>query len=320
MKLSVIIATRNRAAHLTSCLDSIVTAFANAAPIDGEIVVVDNGSTDKTAAIVQAWARASSVPLQLLSEPITGVSRAHNRGVRAARGDLLAFTDDDCRLSKDYVTDLLRHDAVDDGPVLRGGRVELGDPTDLPLTIKTGATRKQWSRLTNSAMSENVADSLAGCNLTMRRSTYEQLGPFDERFGPGSIIGSGADVEYVYRAYLANITIEHVPDMMVFHHHGRKTASTGYKLMRGYMIGNGALCAKYLFDLPVLCSPFYWDIKNAFKELLSGTNSFLPAIGFSHRDKVKWRVFGAMKYFLFAPSTSIRASHTPRPQLTPAAQ
>ena len=48
MKLSIIIATRNRAHAIVGCLDSIPPAFAKAGPLDAEIVVVDNGSTDNT--------------------------------------------------------------------------------------------------------------------------------------------------------------------------------------------------------------------------------------------------------------------------------
>ena len=74
MKLSVIVATKNRALALTPCLDSIAAAFASAAPVDAEIVVVDNGSTDDTADTIKTWAGASAVPVQSLSEPRAGKS------------------------------------------------------------------------------------------------------------------------------------------------------------------------------------------------------------------------------------------------------
>ena len=109
MKLSVIIATRNRAQHLRPCLDSIAAAFAKATPLAAEIVVVDNGSTDNTFQSVTQWAASSPLPVRVLSEPKAGLSRAHNRALLAAQGELLAFTDDDCRLHPEYVNDLLRH-------------------------------------------------------------------------------------------------------------------------------------------------------------------------------------------------------------------
>lgn len=180
MKLSVIVATRNRAPHLRPSLDSIAAAFAKAALLDdAEIVIVDNGSTDTTGSTVKAWADAASVPVRLLFEPKPGLSRAHNRALLAAQGELLAFTDDDCRLSKDYVNDLLRHDAADTALVLRGGRIELGDPFDLPLTIKTTPDRIRWHRRMNSARHQPISGQINGCNMTMRRALVEKLGPFD---------------------------------------------------------------------------------------------------------------------------------------------
>jgi glycosyltransferase involved in cell wall biosynthesis len=298
MKLSIIVCTRNRAYAIPACLNSIQAAILNAAPLDAEIVVVDNGSTDDTPAILTAWESACPIPVQLLSEPKAGLSRARNAALRAVRGDLLAFTDDDCRMNKEYVNDLLRHDAADTGLVLRGGRIELGDPTDLPLTIYTAPTLRRWHRQMNSARHENLANALAGCNMTMRRALVERLGHFNEDLGPGTPIDGGEDTDYFYRAYLANATLEYVPDMTVFHHHGRKTSADGKKLMIGYMIGTGAIYARYLLKHPNFCRPFYWDCKNALTEIITGTNTCLPDIGFSHRDKVVHCVRGAARYFL----------------------
>jgi GT2 family glycosyltransferase len=306
MKLSVIVATRNRAPHLRPCLDSIAAAFAKAAPLAAEIVVVDNASTDSTFQTVTQWATASPVPVRVLSEPKAGLSRAHNLALLAAQGELLAFTDDDCRLHPDYVNDLLRHHAADGELVLRGGRIELGDPTDLPLTIKTTPDRINWHRRMNSARHQPITGQINGCNMTIPRGMVEKLGPFDERFGPGGIIGSGGDSDYLFRAYLADFMLEYVPDMTVIHHHGRKTAAQGYKLLQGYLIGNGAEYAKHGWQDLNLCRPFYWDLKNALREIITGTNTALPAIGFSHRDKVAYAVRGALRYFFIGRHRSTR--------------
>jgi GT2 family glycosyltransferase len=297
MKLSVIVATRNRAHAIIACLDSIAAALANASPLDAEIVVVDNGSEDDTSAIVKAWGSASALPVKPISEPRTGKSRALNCALRAAEGELLAFTDDDCRLDSEYVNDLLRHDAADTGLVLRGGRIELGDPTDLPFTINTSPVRTRWSLAKNSARHQNLAGLIAGCNMTMRRALVERIGPFDEDFGPGSTVGSGEDTDCLYRAYLAGVTLEYVPDMVVFHHHGRKTSDAACALFRRYMIGSGALNVKYLLKHPNLCCQTYWDLKYLPREIVTGKNTFLPEIGFSHRDKLACIVRGAVRYF-----------------------
>jgi GT2 family glycosyltransferase len=315
LKLSVLISTRNRAHAIAGCLDSIAASLANAAPLDAEIVVVDNGSEDATSAIVKQRATETDFPVRLLSEPRVGMSAARNLALRAAKGELLAFIDDDCHMSKEYVSQLLHHDANDgDELVLRGGRIELGDPTDLPLTIKTTPTSLRFNRRMSPAMnpiSHNpIIAQLSGCNLTMRRAVVERLGLYDERFGPGAIIPSAEDADYVIRAYLADITLEYVPDMTVFHYHGRKQKSVGYKLMRSYAIGAGAVYAKYLFKHPNLCRPVLWDVNAAIKEILSGSNTFLPVIGFSHKHKAAYSVSGAVKYFL----TCARLAATSIPQ------
>jgi glycosyltransferase involved in cell wall biosynthesis len=298
MMLSVIIATRNRATMVRACLDSIVVALARAAvPLQAEVVIADNGSSDNTVDVIEHWAATGGAPpVRLLSEPKPGVSRARNQALRLADGELLVFTDDDCRLHPEYVNDLLRHDAKDDELVLRGGRVELGDPSDLPLTINSGPTRARWSRRSNSARREAICGRIHGCNMAMRRVLLKQIGVFDETLGPGSSIGSGEDSDLIYRAYLSGATLEYVPDMIVFHHHGRKDPEVGRKLLRRYTTANGALFARYLFKDPDLCDWFYRDVRHSLRCVLSGRNSSRPETHFSDLDMVLYAALGVIKY------------------------
>jgi hypothetical protein len=66
--------------------------------------------------------------------------------------------------------------------------------------------------------------------------------------------------------------------------------------MRTYMVASGAIYAKYFLKSPILCRQVYWDCKNAAREIIGGTNLFLPGIGFSNRDKVACYVRGAARY------------------------
>jgi GT2 family glycosyltransferase len=298
MKLSIIVATRNRAHAIISCLDSIAQALAHASPVDAEILVIDNASTDDTSTVIQEWATTYPFPVRPLLESKKGSSAARNRGIRESRGELLALVDDDCRMSPGYVTDLLRHSASDTELVLRGGRVELGDPTDLPITIKTDPHMLRWQNHLGSIKRGQIASLVVGANITMQKGVIERVGLFDEQLGPGTkIIQSAEDTDFFIRVYLAGIAIEYVPDMCVYHFHGRKTPDVAKKLLRDYMIGNGAMYVKYLLRNPDLCRPLWWDIKNAVKEIRTGTNTFLPAVGFSHKDKVVWCLRGALRYF-----------------------
>jgi glycosyltransferase involved in cell wall biosynthesis len=295
VRLSVIIPTRNRAHAIVGCLNSVAKSLACAAPLDAEIVVVDNASTDETSAAVEAWGTTSIFPVRVILEPKPGISRARNCGFRTARGQFIVCTDDDCRMSEDYIQAALRHDADDVDLVLRGGRVELGDPTDLALSIKTSTTSERWSRSMKSAQRQNLGNCILGCNMTLRRALFEKLGPFDERLGT-PFLPASEDTDYILRAYLAGVTVEYVPDMTVFHHHGRKQVTVGHKLMRNYIIGSGALYAKHFFKDPNLARQFYWDLKNLIREIWAGKNGYMPEIEFSYKTLIGYNLLGAARY------------------------
>ena len=293
MKLSVIVCTRNRAQAITPCLDAIASSLAFASPIDAEIVVVDNASEDSTPDVVRAWSAKCDFPVNLVHEGRKGVCHARNSAIRAARGELLIWTDDDCRLDQSHVRNALSYDKQDAGPVLRGGRVELGDPTDLPLTIKTDSAPRRWSSGMRSARHECLGNCLLGCNMMMRRSVFETVGPFDAR--------TDDDIDLVYRCYVASIPIDYTPDLVVFHYHGRKDPAHGHKLFRTYMLQMGALYAKFVLQDADLCRPIFWDLRNAAKELVARKNLFLPEIGFSHKHRLYYNALGAVKYWLGRP-------------------
>jgi GT2 family glycosyltransferase len=276
MQLSVIVVTRNRAHQLAPCLNSILVAI-DRAQVKAQLIVVDNGSSD---GIANVLARSRDARVQALQEPRLGKARGLNRALDIAKGELLAFIDDDCRTHPDYVQDLLRHYEADTEPVLRGGRIELGDPTDLPFTINTSDIRKRWHIALDSTRREAIAGDINGCNMVMPRALIERIGPFDEDFGPGSRMESCDDADMILRAYTAGAPIEYVPDMTVYHHHGRKTDAQIAALFRRYHVGWGAVHAKHLFQHPV----FYRDLYRHMKAM--------RLISVAHQAR------GALRYFL----------------------
>ena len=284
-KVSFIVCTRNRAAVLPLCLESLEAAAAG----DGatEIVVVNNNSTDNTTEVVQAFAAKSALYIALVNEPRPGLAIARNTGVAAARGEVIVFTDDDCRVARDYLTQLMGAYAPHQGPVIIGGRVELGDARDLPMTIKTETQPAVFDGV-------NAGAFVIGSNLTMTRSAWDKVGSMDERLGAGTPLKASEETDYIHRAYLAGVPILYSPDICVYHFHGRRTAQEVKQLWRGYSIGNGALYAKY-FGTPFTRS-FRWNCKNALKEALNMTR-LNPEMGMTYRAMVIGNIEGMLRYW-----------------------
>lgn len=104
LQASVAICTRNRADSLARTLVSVAQAARHvSAPFSArwELVVVDNGSTDNTAAVVASF--ADRLPIRRVEQPLPGLSNARNAGMAAARGAVILWTDDDVLVDEGWL-------------------------------------------------------------------------------------------------------------------------------------------------------------------------------------------------------------------------
>src|SRR5687768_17247493 len=99
MFISVINCTRNRCDKLVTALSSLDAAVVPQG-VQCEVLIIDNGSTDATAEVCKPFVASKSRSYRYIFEGTKGKSVALNRGVREARGDILAFTDDDCLVDR----------------------------------------------------------------------------------------------------------------------------------------------------------------------------------------------------------------------------
>jgi glycosyltransferase involved in cell wall biosynthesis len=288
--LSIIICTLNRAKSLAKTLVSVADAIQNVPAISVEVVLVNNGSTDDTQRIIEDWAELMPFTVKTIYEGSKGLAIARNTGITASEGAILAFTDDDCTLNSDYIIRLHEHYTTDTTPVVRGGRVELGDPTDQPFSILLGA---MTVRMTDISFPGGF---IMGANMTMKRAVIEKLGPFDTRFGAGAVFMAGEDTEYIYRAHRAGFLVEYVPDMIVKHFHGRKDKNSITSLSQGYDIADGALYAKYIRDRQ-LQKHFYWTCKNGLRGIIYGKNVHDEVFAKTHTALIISTLKGMLLYW-----------------------
>jgi glycosyltransferase involved in cell wall biosynthesis len=234
--VSLVLCTRNRAEQLKTCLEYVARQDPSCS---WDLVVVDNGSTDDTGKVLSEYAAKVSFPTQILYEGRPGKSRGLNHALRVARGDIIAFIDDDCYVASDYI-DRVREIFEDPKIGFAGGRVDLFDPTDYPMSIWTST-----EPVLLAPCSYLQSGFLPGGNMMLRRQVLDAIGGFDPELGPGARFASGEDPDLQARASFAGWWGLYAPTVAVAHHHHRK-AKDALAWRRSYSIGTGAYKAKFL--------------------------------------------------------------------------
>ncbi len=313
IKISIIVSTWNTGDKIISTLDSFrqaILSLKEARGVNGEVVIVDNNSSDfLTSSMIQKWCQDNAdVAPKFLTEKRKGVCYARNAGAEAARGEILVFTDHDCQLDKHHLVQAVDHVESDSVDVLRAGRLELGDPTDLPLTVQTTPHTIRWEKSQNTTAHTHLGGgALVGCNFVLKKKLFEALGGFDTHLGPGSWLPAGEDTDLVFRAYRKNVPIEYVPDMAVYHFHGRKTAEQARATIKSYILSSGALYAKHNFFHPDLKRKIRVLAKKVQSKILPHKdekvvffhhgNDVLAKVDYSAKQKLVFLAQGAGLYF-----------------------
>jgi glycosyltransferase involved in cell wall biosynthesis len=250
MDVSIIIATQNRCDQLDRCLAAVQGISSER---DWELVIVDNGSTDGTSTVIQKFAARAPMPVRYVFEPQSGLGNAHNAGIRVARGKILAFTDDDCYPAADFVSQV--YASFESDPLLGyiGGRIMLHDPDDLPMTINESIVP-----LTFPARSYRQSGDVMGANMAFRKDVLLRINGFDPIFGVGALFNS-EDTDAVGRASAMGWKGKYCPEVVVRHHHGRRSPAAISRLWKSYSIGRGAYDMKNL-----LRGEFWWFARSVY--------------------------------------------------------
>jgi glycosyltransferase involved in cell wall biosynthesis len=207
--------------------------------VNAELIVVNNGSTDNTAEIIENFQQNSPFPIINVLEPKAGLSNARNAGIIASSGRVIAFTDDDCYPQPDLLREATA--AFDTNRFSYcGGRILLYDNTD----AKFACNYKEVFKLIP-PFSFLRAGEIQGANMVIKRDLIEKIGLFDPMLGAGTKFRC-EDIEYCARASLAGYWGAHVPSLVVYHHHGRKPGPEIENLKLENDYARGAYYAKFI--------------------------------------------------------------------------
>ena len=189
--------------------------------------------------------QTSTCFVRYIFEGKQGLSHARNTGVRASRGEIIAFTDDDCIVDKYWLLHILNTFLSNPSLSIVGGRVELYNPGDRSISIVTFKTSSMSSSF------HEISKRIIGCNMSYVRNVFDQIGYFDTRFGVGSRIPASEEKDFLYRACKKGMRIFYSPDVLVYHNHGRRSDYQVDLLIKGYTIGRWAFYCKYITDLHI---------------------------------------------------------------------
>jgi len=220
MKFSVVLPTFNGAKELPETLASLAALTTSA---EWELIVVDNNSTDATRDIVTTAAQTFPRELRYVLETEQGRSAALNAGIRLARGEIIATTDDDVRVQPDWLDraaealDALGCDYV-------GGKALPIWRAPQPPWIPNHPGR-QWAVIALLDLGPEPIPYFRdahrvplGVNMAFRRDAFERAGLWDNRVGrrKGTLLGQEVR-QWALRAQAAGLRGYYVPTMVIWH-------------------------------------------------------------------------------------------------------
>ena len=212
-KISVIVCTYNGARTLRECLSALATLdYPNY-----EVIVVNDGSTDETAAIARDY------PVRLIEQSNKGLSAARNAGLAASDGEIIAYIDDDAFPHRYW----LRYLAA---VFSRSAHVGIGGP-NLPPAGDGFVAECVANALGNPLhvlLSDEIAEHIPGCNMAYRKEALITIGGFDPRFR-----AAGDDVDICWRLQDRGWTIGFCATALVWHHR-RNSIRAYWKQQYGY--------------------------------------------------------------------------------------
>lgn len=237
---SVIVSTRDRGAAVVDTIRSLLDCTDG----DLEVVVVDQSSESVTETAVRPL--LADGRLQYVRSSRVGTSRGRNEAAALTTGSLIMVTDDDCVIPRGWI-EAMAVPFVDErvGMVFCSVVAAPAPAGQLGYTPQVEFTRTSTIVDFAEALKLGRNGLPLGAGMAVRRTTFEQLGGFDEMLGPGARFGAAEDSDLSWRALLSGWSIVHLADVSVVHH-GFRDLDQLRDLVKRDFFGVGGTAAKYL--------------------------------------------------------------------------
>jgi glycosyltransferase involved in cell wall biosynthesis len=209
--ITIVVTTFNRAPMLRNALESLVQ-LDTGGKFSYNILVVDDGSTDQTAAVLQGVSQtAAGAPVTSIYQKNLGPYIARNRGAEMARGNWLAFFDDDQWAEPGWLAELYRT-AQEQRADCVGGAVLLDLPESGPLELGARTRRLMSEKLPGQKIRDSAVKNYIGTgNVLIRRSLFKRVGAFDSNFR------RDCDTDFFWRVEKGGFRLAYAPNAAIHH-------------------------------------------------------------------------------------------------------
>ena len=236
MLLSVVVCTYNRSWLLNHALESLARQTLD--PLLMEVVVVDNNSTDDTQDVARRW-KNRFAHCQILFEERQGLSHARNSGWRLARGEYVAFMDDDAKAASDWAERLIQaFRQVRPMPASVGGPIVPWYDSRPPSWFSDVFEIRSWGDAAGFLPPSRARYGFSGSNMAFSRRTLEQLGGFRPDYGMvGGVVRLGEETDLFLRLHALEPYFWYDPGAIVSHFVSSKNMQLSTRLLRRFRSG-----------------------------------------------------------------------------------
>ena len=293
--VSVVICTYNRAESFRTTLESLARMEVPA-DVSWELIVVDNNSTDDTSAVVKELGQTSGINIRYVLERKQGKSYALNSGIKESRADIIAFTDDDVKVSPGWLAEIVRTFRDFDCMGVGGRCTPAWDGLPKPAWLLTeGPFRLSGGPLLDFNLGEDTHPTQVppwGLNMAFRKSAFEKYGLFRTDLGvSGSSRLGGEDTEFGFRLLKASEKVIYSPAAIVFHPVQSDRVRKAYFL--SWYFNNGRLCIR-VWGWPAEAVLWFGIPRYIFRSLLENCAKWLISFDSPRRFYYKAQVWESL--------------------------